>query len=187
MQDRESAELTHIELESAKFKEELLVLRNQRSVLYLLVQMTPVVSVLLALVGLVWAVFQYIDQQDKNRTTAEREFMTPWLQSQRQIYLEALSAAARVANAEDAEDRKQAEAEFWQLYQGKMITVETESVSGAMVDFGKCLTSEPKCNSKELNNLTRILATKMAKSMADTAGMNYQTFASNQFKYSAEK
>ena len=95
--------------------------------------------------------------------------MKPWLESQWDNYMAALSAATTLANSEDPAKVKLAADEFWELYQGKMILVETKEVSGAMVRFGRC----------------RELGTVMAKSLAATAAMTYAEFTENQFKYTS--
>ncbi len=88
--------------------------------------MVPIITAIVAIAGFWWGVVQCRDQQIENRhaqeiqslreqETAEREFMKPWLESQRGVYLQALSAAAAVANSDDPEKRKQATEEFWRL------------------------------------------------------------------------
>jgi hypothetical protein len=105
------------------------------------------ITAFVAISGFAWGLVQYGREQEKNRNaqhgqsireqeTAEREFMRPWLETQRATYQEALIAAATVPNTEDPKARKQATDDFWRLYQGKMILVETKSVSGAMVQYG---------------------------------------------------
>ena len=111
--------------------------------------------------------------------------MKPWLESQREIYLQALSAAAAVASSDNPEKRKQATEEFWQLYQGQMILVETKSVSGAMVHFGRYLDGTDSCSKAEMNVRCRALATAMAESMAATAKMTFKEFVAHQFRYTS--
>lgn len=154
----------------------------------------PIVTTVLAVAGFLWGVYQYTSEQAKNRDTqiiqqkreadlAEQELMKPWLDSQRQIYSRALSAAATVANSDDGEKVKTASEEFFELYQGQMILVETTDVSAAMVKFGNCLDGSDKCERAEMNTRCRALGTAMATSMAKTARMTYQEFAANQFRY----
>lgn len=188
------AQLEKVQLENDKLKIELAERGKEKPWYHVLTQMVPIVTALVAIAGFYWGVVQYRDQQTKNRIaresqslreeeTAEREFMRPWLESQREVYLQALSAAAAVANSDDHEKRKQATEEFWRLYQGKMILVETKSVSGAMVRFGACLEGSDTCNSAEMNARCRALATVMAESMAATAKMTFKDFVANQFRY----
>jgi len=188
------AQLELVQLGNEKLKLELAEFKKGKPRYHILIQLVPIITALVAIAGFWWGIIQYQDQQIKNRTaqeklslreeeTAEREFMKPWLESQRGIYLQALSAAAIIANSEDSEKRKQATEEFWQLYQGRMILVETKSVSSAMVRFGSCLNSTEICGKAELNVRCRALATAMAESMAATAKMTYKEFVANQFRY----
>ncbi|HEV2990238.1 MAG TPA: hypothetical protein VG759_17470 [Candidatus Angelobacter sp.] len=180
------AQLDQVRLTNEKLKLEVDELRKQQHAHPILAQTIPVVTALVAVAGFLWGVAQYSEQQEKSRETAAREFMKPWLESQREIYMQALSFAATVANSDSPAERKQATDDFWQLYQGKMILVETKSVSGAMVQFGHCLDGSDNCAKNQMNDRSRALATAMAESMAATAKMSFKEFSANQFKYKAD-
>ena len=105
-------------------------------------------------------------------------------ESQRETYRQALTAAATIANTDDSNAKQQAVRDFWRLYQGAMILVETETVKDAMIRYGYCLEGIDKCDKYEMNTRCHDLASAMAESMAATAGMTYREFASKQFKYS---
>lgn len=188
------AQLEQVQLENDKLKLELAEFRMEKPWYHLPTQIVPIITALVAVAGFSWGVVQYRDQQYENRKAqegqslrakeiAQREFMKPWLESQRTIYLKALSAAAAVANSDNPKSRKQATEEFWRLYQSEMILVETKSVSGAMVDFGKCLDGAKNCSKDEMNVRCRALATAMAESMAATAKLTYDEFVADQFRY----
>lgn len=156
----------------------------------------PIITAVVTVAGFWWGILQYKDQQEQNRAsqeheahaskeTAERQFMEPWLKSQRETYAEALAAATTIANTNDAMKRKQSIEAFFALYHGKMILVETKSVSATMVRFGRCLDGIESCTKDEMNTRCRALATAMAESMAATAKMTFDQFAGNQFKYSS--
>jgi hypothetical protein len=179
------AQLEQVRLENEKLKLELAERKKGQPWYHRLTQMVPIITALGAIVGFLWGVVQYGAQQAKNRETAEREFMKPWLESQRAIYLQALASATVVANSDDPEKRHQATEEFWRLYQGHMILVETKRVSGAMVHFGHCLDGTDTCSRIEMNVRCRALATVMAESMAATAKMTFKEFVANQFRYSS--
>ena len=191
-----SAQLERVQLENEKLRLELTLLRKGKPWYHLPTQIVPIVTALVAIFGFWWGIVQYRNEQAKNRleqkeqsdrqrVVAQREFMKPWLESQRETYSRALSAAAAVANAGDAKTRTQAAEDFWRLYQGKMVLVETKSVSGAMVDFGKCLEKKDVCDRKKMNERCRALATAMAGSMAATARMTFEEFVANQFQYTS--
>ena len=149
-QPLQQAQLEQLQLQNQKLKRERADAGKQKPWRHTLLQMVPLITASVTLVGFLWGVIQYRDQQVQNRDaqkklseqeaeTAQREFMKPWLESQCEIYLEDLSAATIAANSDDPAKRREATEQFWQLYQGKMILVETKSVSGAMVHFGRCL------------------------------------------------
>ncbi|GGD00228.1 hypothetical protein [Undibacterium terreum] len=187
-------QLQHMQLENEKLSLELEKIRKGTSWLQLPLQLVPLISALVAVAGFLWGVLQYSDEQAKNRSDketqskrenaiAEREFMRPWLESQRQTYQEALTAATAIANSKESKDRGEAEQKFWQLYHGAMILVETKKVSGGMVLFGHCIDGTEACSQQQMNERSRDLATAMAESMAATAKMSYQEFVQNQFHY----
>jgi hypothetical protein len=177
------AQLEKLQLENEKLKLELAEFKCGKPWYSIPIELVPIITALIAIAGFLYGVIQYRDLQSKNRESAEREFMKPWLESQREIYLQALSAATTVANTDDPKKRKQATEEFWRLYQGKMILVETTGVSGAMRRFGNCLNGVDTCTKDEMNTRCRALATAMADSMAATAKMTFQEFKNNQFRY----
>ena len=189
------AQIERTQLENEKLKIEVAALK--RSPWYQFpIRLVPLVTALIAVGGFLIGVLKYTDEQSKARADremqslrehaiAEQEFMKPWLESQRTVYAEALSAAAAAANTSDAKLRLVAAQSFWQLYQGRMILVETTTVSGAMKHFGRCLDGTDVCNKEEMNRRSRALGTAMAESMAATARMSYEEFARNQFKYTA--
>jgi len=191
-QELESAQLEKLQLENEKLKQELKDRGKSKPWHAVLIQFVPFISALVAVAGFLWGVYQYQAQQTRNLTaqklqsereleTAQRDLMKPWLDSQREIYLQALTAAAIVANASDPEELGRAKTEFWNLYHGKMILVETQEVADGMIRFGNCIKSG--CNSTKLNEQLHQLATAMANSMAATAQMTYEEFSANQFQY----
>jgi hypothetical protein len=190
------AQLERLRLGNEKLKLELAAMGKARPWYHFPIQIVPLVTALVAVAGFSWGIVQYGNEQAKNRSAqkeqaerqrvvAQREFMKPWLESQREIYAQALAAAAAVANADDARTRARAAEEFWRLYQGKMVLVETKAVSGAMVAFGNCLDRTELCDRKEMNARSRNLASAMAASMAGTARMTFEEFAANQFQYTS--
>jgi hypothetical protein len=122
------------------------------------------ITAAVALFGFAWGLVQYGNEQNKNRSqqkaqfdrdqeTAEREFMKPWLDAQRETYREALQAVATIANTDEPKAKKQAVNDFWRLYQGKMILVETQAVLGAMIQYGNCLTSRGQSKPLEASRI----------------------------------
>jgi len=183
-QPMRSAQLEELRLRNEKLKIELDELRKGKPWYQTPIQFVPLATALVAIAGFWWGLVRYQDDQQKAQVAREREFMKPWLENQRDIYRKALSAAGSLANTENAQTRKKAAEEFWSLYHGEMILVETTTVTTAMVSFGLCLNgSEIKCEKKKLDELAHKLGTAMAESMSATAGMTFEEFSSNQFKY----
>jgi hypothetical protein len=187
-----SAQLENLQLENEKLRLELEGFRRSKPWYSLWIQFVPLISVLVAVSGFLWGIYVFQAQQTRNLEqqkqqseneleTAQQELMKPWLDNQREIYLQALTAAARIAIANDPVKSEQVEDEFWTLYNGKMILVETESVRKAMINFGVCI--KRKCIQSDKIELLHELATAMANSMAATAQMTYEEFSANQFKY----
>lgn len=198
------AQLEQVRLTNEKLRFEVAELGKSGGWSAFMDRLVPVITALVAVAGFLLGIAQYVqgqkkaqetaqEEQKKNRETAEREFMKPWLESQRAIYMKALSSAATVANSRNSSDRRRAADEFWKLYHGRMILVETTKVSGAMVKFGQCLEAQGTVaqeegiifGTDEMNSRLRILATAMAESMAATAKMTFQEFSANQFKYTS--
>src|SRR6185503_4071859 len=162
-----AAQTQRILLENEKLRLELAELRKLEHWSHKLSQTLPLVTAVLAIATFLWGVRQYEDEQKRNRQVqlkqssealeqskrdedaAKRSFMQPWLQSQRETYARALSAAASIANTRDPAKRRAATEEFWILYHGSMIPVETKSVSGAMINFGHCVDDTNRCSRDE--------------------------------------
>lgn len=186
------AQLEKLQLENEKLKQELQDRGKSKPWHAVLIQFVPIISALVAVAGFLWGVYQYQAQQTRNLEaqrlqsereleTAQRDLMKPWLDNQREIYLQALTAASTVANTNDPEELGRATVEFWKLFNGKMILVETDEVQDKMIQFGNCIKSA--CTQTELNEKLHQLGTAMANSMAATAQMTYAEFSANQFQY----
>ena len=207
--DLQQAQLKQLQLENEKLEWELANLRCRKSFYAGFIELIPIITTVLTIAGFWVGIWKYLGQEHRiamdrmdvaekesherrNREKREveqgkQDFMKPWLESQREIYIEALSAATEVAYAENPEQRATATNKFWRLYNGKMIMVETKDVSDAMKCVGERIRRTGKCGSEELAPLCRALATAMARSLATTAKMDYATFSANQFDYLKKK
>lgn len=201
----EKVAIEQIELQNEKLKLEIAGLKRQSPGYAVLSDMIPIITALLAIAGFIGGIWQYEAQQraaraaeqkqkesddttakantERDRDIAEREFMKPWINSQREIYLEALNAASTAINSDEPAERKSALNRFWELYQGQMILVETTEVSGMMKKLGNQFQQSDTTNKDDLNELCRALASEMKASMATTAKLTYAEFAARQFKY----
>lgn len=160
-----------------------------------LVSFIPLVSTSLGLLGFVFGVFQYSEEQKQKRfdekerdvenwKIAEKELMKPWLERQRETYSAALEAASLIATSQDQELRDKAIATFRQLYHGQMILIETKQVSDDMVSFDQSIDCKDE---SELQQKCLQLATSMADSMAKSAKMKHIEFMQHQYHYLSGK
>jgi hypothetical protein len=190
------AHLQRAELDNERLTIELRKLRNSAPWYQGLLQVVPLVTALVSVAGFVWGIRLYVETQENNlkssqqqakkeNANAEREFMKPWLESQRTTYHDALDAATAATLSSDPKVRAAAVDAFAQLYYGRMVTVETTGVSGGMKSVGRCLGLDlpESCTPAQVRERLLSLATAMTVSMAATARMSYEDFEKNQFRY----
>jgi hypothetical protein len=202
----QAAQLEKVRLENERLKFEFETLKKgkgksvDRFIPYL-----PLITVLVTIAGFGFGVYQYRAQQEANRVAqeqqsrkdrearelqskketeaAQREFMKPLLQNQLSLYLQATTAAATIATSTDPIDRKKAINDFWRLYEGPLIMVETKEVSGAMVRFGDCLRYPEDCDEDELSTRARAIGSRMQESLLKSWNTNPENFAADKFSY----
>ena len=157
-------------------------------------QLIPILSAAIAVISFWAGSAQYFYNQYLNRIAAEQQFMKPWLDDQRQTYLDGLTAASTLATTEDGKVFRKAEGDFWKLFYGKMILVETTKVCEKMKAFGLLVraqdhykTAMTDADRTAMTDAVKNLATAMHDSMGETAGMNFETFQNNQFKYGMDR
>jgi len=189
------AQLEELRLKIEKLRFDLNELRTGKPWHQVMIQYVPAVTALIAVAGFWWSLQRYQDDQrkiqveqaaqsERDQEAREHEYMKPWLENQRDIYRRALSAAGLVANTENVDTRRKAAEEFWQLYHGEMILVETNGVKDAMIAFGKCLDgAKLKCTADEINDLSHALGTAMQNSLATTAKTTFEKFAADTYQY----
>ena len=183
-----SAQLEEFRLKNEKLRMEVQELRKGKPWYQVPIQFVPIATALITIAGFWLGLFRYqsdqLAQSAREQVGREREYMKPWLENQREIYRKALSAAGILSNTENVDTQKKEAEEFWSLYHGEMILVETKGVSEAMVAFGKCLEgSKIICPKPELDRLAHGLGSAMHESMSSTAKMTYEEFSASQFKY----
>jgi hypothetical protein len=165
---------------------------------------TNPVTVLVAVLGFVFTVWQYRSEQQKKRAaidaqsardkaerderarrdsdSAQREFMKPLIEKQQALYFEASNAAATIASSSDDRERSKARDTFWRLYWGPLVMVESTQVSRAMKSFGSCL-GRVQCKADEIKNRSLALASALEASMLKTWNAKPEEFTNNQFIY----
>jgi hypothetical protein len=121
----------------------------------------PLVTVLIAVGGFWFTVFQYNNQQRaaakqqadaaaKLAADREQDLLRPFFQKRLELYFTAAETGAAITLSKDKAERDKAEAKFMQLYSGSLIIVEDAEFEKAMIAFHKCLTGEEPCDENEL-------------------------------------
>jgi len=199
-----TAQLEKLRLENEKLGFELENLKRGKG-LSSFIPYLPLITLLVTIAGFGFGVYQYRAQQQANRNaqaeqsrkdreareiqskkdteTAQREFMKPLLQNQLSLYLQASAAAATVSPSTDPVERKKAVNDFWRLYEGPLIMVESKEVSGAMVAFGNCLDKTESCDEAEMSNRSHALASRMQESILKSWNTSPENFAADKFIY----
>ena len=199
-----TAQLEKLRLENEKLGFELENLRSGKG-LSSFIAYLPLITLLVTIAGFGFGVYQYRAQQQANRDaqaeqsrkdreareiqskkdteTAQREFMKPLLQNQLSLYLQASGAAATVSRSTDPVERKKAINDFWRLYEGPLIMVESKEVSGAMVAFGNCVDRTESCDEVEIGARSHALASRMQESILKSWNTSPENFAADKFIY----
>lgn len=205
MADPEEAQSEKLKLETEKLKLEIERLKREGARVRSMSSYVPLISVLVTVAGLGFGIYQYRAQQIQNRESqerlanqereartaqsvkdkdnAQREFMKPLLEKQLALYFEASSAAATIARTTDQLKKKKAIDNFWRLYSGPLVIVESMEVSGAMKRFSRCVDGTEMCDQAEMNDRALALATAFQKSMLRSWNLKPEHFAADKFQY----
>ncbi|MEW6211172.1 MAG: hypothetical protein AB1631_22595 [Acidobacteriota bacterium] len=197
--------LEKLRLENERLSLEIASMKRGRSRLIALSDYIPLLSVLVTIAGFGFGIYQYRAQQIENRKsqemlaqqeredreaqlqkdkdTAQRDFMKPLLEKQLSLYFEASSAVSAIATSSDPAEREKATNTFWRLYYGPLVVVETKEVSNAMQSFAKCLSGQEPCSRAELNKRSLALATSLQESMLKSWNLKPENFTQDKFKY----
>lgn len=200
----QTAQIEKLKLENEKLKLELEAMKQGKG-LGVFIPYLPLITVLVTIAGFGFGIYQYRAQQQANRETqieqsrkdreareiqsrkdteaAQREFMKPLLQNQLSLYLQATAAAATISTSTDPVERNKAMNDFWRLYEGPLIMVESKEVSGAMVAFGDCLDEPGSCDKKETSKRAHAIASRMQESLLRSWNTNPENFAADKFTY----
>jgi hypothetical protein len=192
-EDRQALEMERLALENQKLKLDLQ--RELNPDLWSWAgRLSPVLATVLAVAGFLFGVRQYVDQQKASRDAAveqerrdlearDRDFMKPLWEKELELYFRAASAAATIATITKGPKRDAAENEFWQLYEGPLIVVENQALSGAMKEFGRCLNGQDHCDKNELRHRSRALGSTIQETIQESAKLRLSDFSKNKFQY----
>jgi hypothetical protein len=185
---------TELELKIEKLTLEIAELRRAHAWNKALGQFLPLLSALVPVLALLFAVQQFAQQQkaataalmrqtEADTENSERTFMQPVLERQMNTYFEASAAAATIASSQDPLEVKKARDTFWRLYWGPLVMLESPEVSGAMKEFDACLRSPESCSSVELKNLSLALASSLQADFFASWKLSPEEYARRSINY----
>lgn len=156
MTAEKESEVAEAQLE--KLHLEIAELRRRGAWKFQLLQFLPLLTVLVAVVGVWLSIQQFYTAQDKDRQarikeenqrleankheteTKDRESKKPFLDKQLTVCLEASGAASTIAMLPpESVKRKRAEERFREMYLGELALIEDEEVARAKTNFFNCL------------------------------------------------
>ncbi|MDB4883003.1 MAG: hypothetical protein JWL95_1769 [Gemmatimonadetes bacterium] len=184
------------ELRIEKLQGEIDQLKRARDEKGRVKQWLPLVTSLVPVLALLFAVTQFTAAQRAaqqqlvrnaiaDSIASERAFMRAVLDRQLSTYFEATSAAATIASSKSATDRARAIDAFWRLYFGPLVMLESPDVSGAMKQVGACLeTAAVACTEAELKNRSLALASALQKDYFASWKLGPDRYAERTINYS---
>lgn len=189
---RDALELERLSLEVQKLRTE--VERSQPGLWNAIQRVSPLVGTLLAVAAFLFGVIQYIGQQTRELAAREHElarqaaardqdFMKPLWERELTTYFLASDTVGTIATTSDAVKRRAAVEQFWRLYQGHMVILETTALSGAMVAFGECLDGTMDCSPYELKDRALAISTAIQHAIEDHASRRLSEFSKDKFQY----
>ena len=189
---RTGLELERLSLENEKLKLELA--RMRPSAWDALQRLSPLLGGVLALAAFVFGVVQYVEQRQRELATREielarqaaardQEFMKPLWERELAAYFLASETVATIARTTDPVQRRAAEAQFWQLYAGPLVILETKALSGAMVRFGYCLDGTENCPQNELRDRGLAVSSAIQQAIQEHAQLRLSEFSKDKFQY----
>jgi hypothetical protein len=148
----------------------------------------PAVSTLVPVLALLFAIQQYSLEQrrssDVDITNSQRAFMQPVLTRQLDLYLGASSAVATLASSTNAAEQAKARDEFWRLYWGPLVMLESPDVSIAMKKVGKCLEDADRaCSRQDLQDLSLILSSSLTTDYFSAWSLSPEKYAARTINY----
>ena len=189
---RDSLEMERLALENQKLKAELT--RMRPNVWDGIQRLSPLLGGVLAVAAFVFGVVQYVDQHQRELATREnelarqaaardQEFMKPLWERELATYFLASETVATIARSADVAKRRSAEEQFWRLYEGPLVILETKALAGAMVSFGKCLDGTERCPEEQLRSRGLAVSSAIQEAIQEHADLRLSEFSKNKFQY----
>ena len=154
----------------------------------------PLLSALVPVLALLFAVQQFRAQQDlttraldrqtmSDKQAAERAFMRPVIERQMNIYFDASAAAATLASSQNPDEQKKARDDFLRLFWGPLVMLESPEVTHAMNEFKRCLDR----NCGELQDLSLALASTFQSDLFNSGMLTPEAYAKRSIDYVQER
>jgi hypothetical protein len=109
--------------------------------------------------------------------------MRPLWEREIATYFRASEVVATIATAGDRPARDSAKVEFWKLYHGPLVILETKALSGAMVAFGNCLDGTESCPESEMRNRALAVSSAIQQAVEEHAVRRVSEFSKDKFQY----
>jgi hypothetical protein len=189
---KDALEVERLALENRKLKAELD--RMRPSVWDGIQRLSPLLGSALAVAAFVFGVFQYLEQQDRELATREnelarqaaardQEFMKPLWERELATYFLTSETVATIVKTTDAVERRAAVDQFWRLYAGPLIILETRALSSAMVSFGTCLEGTQSCSGQQLHDRGLAVSSAIQEAIQEHADLRLSEFSKDKFQY----
>ena len=158
----------------------------------------PVFSALIPVLALLFAVQQFkqqqvattaaLDRQTKSDAlAAQRAFMQPVIARQMNTYFEASAAAATLASSQNTDERTKARDEFFRLYWGPLVMLESPQVSGAMNAFKVCLDEENGCDAADFQKRALYLSSWLQTDLFQSWKLSPESYAERSINYARDR
>lgn len=191
----ESLELEHLALENRKLDAELRRMPSMRWERFQ--RIGPVFGGLITAAAFLFGVYQYVQQQDraldasadalrKESAARDQEFMRPLWERELATYFHTSEVVATMATTPAGAARKAAEAEFWRLYVGPLVILETKPLSDAMVVFGHCFDGTEPCDDALLRHRALGVSTAIQQAVEEHASRRLTEFSRDKYQYRSE-
>jgi hypothetical protein len=189
---KESLEIERLALENEKLKADLA--RARPSVWDSIQRLSPLLGGLLTVAAFVFGVVQYVEQRQRElasrdlelmRQAAARdqEFMKPLWERELATYFLTSETVATIVRTADHAVRRAAEEQFWRLYSGPLVILETKALSGAMVAFGRCLDGTERCTVDELRDRGLAVSSAIQQAIQEHSNLRLSEFSRDKYQY----
>lgn len=162
------AQLQKLKLEIEELKSKC---RKTQKILVWVSIIVPSISTLLLIIGFIASFWQVSEGLNKLNAQAQMEYKKTIMEKQLAVYSEAVDVASKIAvPLSEAEDSKNAEARFRQLFHGSLGLVDDKHIKDIKEQILDCLDEMGECESEsgrqaKIKDLSRLFATAVKDSL----------------------